>query len=141
MFSRSTSPPRSRVCALLLLSVACLSPLSAQKPPTKVSGPAYDLKTEVTIKGIVDDVRLVGADAKTKVTRLVVKSGAQVNEFFLCPQSFLDDMGVSYAKGDELEITGSKVKHDDQEEILVRKVVKGNDSLVLRDEKGKPYWN
>jgi hypothetical protein len=25
--------------------------------------------------------------------------------------------------------------------ILAREVVKGNDTLVLRDDKGKPVWN
>ena len=113
----------------------------AQKLPGKATGVPYDLKTELKIKGIVDDVKLVGTDAKTRVTRLVMKSGDESNEFYVCPASFLGDMGVSFAKGDELEITGSKVKHDATEEILVRKIVKGNDTLVLRDEKGKPYWN
>ena len=141
MFSRrSTSRPRGRASTLFFFTL-CFLPIFAQKPPAKASGPAYDVNTEVKVKGTVDEVKMVGADPKTKVTRLVLKSGTESNEFSVCPTSFLADMGMSYVKGDELEITGSRVKHGVDQEILVRKIVKGNDTLVLRDEKGKPYWN
>jgi hypothetical protein len=50
-------------------------------------------------------------------------------------------MGSTLAKGDEVSLTGSKVKQDGADMILAREVVKGNDTLVLRDDKGKPVWN
>ena len=50
-------------------------------------------------------------------------------------------MGVSFKKGDEVALTGSKVKKDEADLILAREVVKGTDTLVLRDEKGKPIWD
>ncbi len=144
MFARSKSRPGGRVRTLFLASVIAVLgslPIFTQKPPAKPSvPPTYDLKTEVKIKGTVDDVKLVGTDAKTKVTRLVVKNGAESVEVSLCPKSFLDDMGVSFSKGDELEITGSKVKHDDLDELLARQIVKGNDTVVVRDKTGKPVW-
>lgn len=143
MFARSKSRPRSRVSTLFLAAIAVLSfsLVVAQKPPAKPSVPStYDLKTEVKIKGTVDEVKLAGTDSKTKVTRLVVKNGAESVEVSLCPKSFLDDMGVSFSKGDALEITGSKVRHDDLDEILAREIVKGNETVVLRDKTGKPVW-
>ncbi len=145
MFAACKSRPCGRVRTLFLASfVAVLSSslILAQKPSPKPSAsPTYDLKTEVKIKGTVDEVKLAGTDSKTKVTRLVVKSGPESIEVALCPKSFLDDMGVSFSKGDELEITGSKVKHDDLNEVLARQIVRGNDTVVLRDQKGKPVWN
>jgi hypothetical protein len=33
------------------------------------------------------------------------------------------------------------VKHGEADLILARKVVRGNDTFVLRDEKGNPFWN
>jgi hypothetical protein len=53
----------------------------------------------------------------------------------------MDDMGVSFSKGDELAFTGSKVKYAGVDLILAREVLKGSDTLVLRDEKGNPVWN
>jgi hypothetical protein len=47
---------------------------------------------------------------------------------------------MSFKKGDELAFTGSRVKHDGADLILAREVVKGDDTFVLRDEKGGPVW-
>src|SRR5579883_1172175 len=62
-------------------------------------------------------------------------------EVYLCPKSFLEDMGVSFAKGDPISLSGSKVKQGEADLILAREVVKKGDTLVLRDGKGKPVWN
>ena len=50
-------------------------------------------------------------------------------------------MGVTFKKGDEITLTGSKVKQGDSDLVLAREVVKGTDALVLRDDKGQPVWN
>jgi hypothetical protein len=50
-------------------------------------------------------------------------------------------MSMAFAKGDEITLTGSKVKQGETELVLAREVMKGNDTFVLRDEKGGPVWN
>ncbi len=60
---------------------------------------------------------------------------------YLCPKTFLDDMGMSFAKGDEITMTGSKVKQGDADLFLVREITKGTDTFVLRDPKGEPVWD
>jgi hypothetical protein len=62
-------------------------------------------------------------------------------DVYLCPKSFFDDMGMSFAKGDEIAITGSKVKQGETDLILAREIVKGNDTFALRDGKGEPVWS
>ena len=62
-------------------------------------------------------------------------------DVILCPKSFLDDMGVSFNKGDDIALTGSKVKQNGTDLILAREVVKGDVTLALRDDKGNPVWN
>jgi hypothetical protein len=47
---------------------------------------------------------------------------------------------VGFSKGDEIAVTGSKVKQDGADLVLAREVVKGNVTLVLRDDKGNPVW-
>jgi hypothetical protein len=49
-------------------------------------------------------------------------------------------MGMTFSKGDEIALTGSKVKQEGADLILAREVVKGTDTLLLRDEKGRPIW-
>jgi hypothetical protein len=50
-------------------------------------------------------------------------------------------MGMDFSKGDELSISGSKIKQGDADLILAREVVKGNNTFVFRDDKGSPVWS
>jgi hypothetical protein len=120
----------------LLVVVVWASPLTGQ-----AALPKYDLATETKMKGTVQELKLPEKGSEKDGARLVVKSGADTLDVYLCPKSFLDDMGSTLAKGDEISLTGSKVKQDGADMILAREVVKGNDTLVLRDDKGKPVWN
>jgi hypothetical protein len=112
--------------------------LVAQKSPDSAS-PKYDVQTETKMKGSVDEVRTPPKGAK-EVVHLAMKSGADTVDVYLCPQAFLDDMGVTFTKGDEISLRGSKVKQGDADLILAREVGKGTDTLVLRDDKGTPIW-
>jgi hypothetical protein len=103
--------------------------------------PKYDLATEIKMKGTVQEFRLPAKGSEKESAHLMVKSGENTIDVYLCPKSFLDDMGSSIAKGDEVSLTGSKVKQDGADLMLAREVSKGNDTLVLRDDKGKPIWN
>ena len=131
---------RSRQIIFLMLFVALVAgDVSAQKKPS--SGPKYDLQTETKIKGTVDEVKLPPKGSEKEIAHLQVKDGANSIDAYLCPKTFLDDMGMSFAKGDEITMTGSKVKQGDADLFLVREIVKGNDSFVLRDAKGEPVWD
>jgi hypothetical protein len=77
--------------------------------------------------------------SEKEVAHLLVKSGTDSVDVYLCSKSFFDVMGMSFGKGDEVTLTGSKVKHGEADLILARKVVRGNDTFVLRDEKGNPF--
>jgi hypothetical protein len=102
--------------------------------------PKYDLATETKMKGTIQELKLPEKGAK-EAARLTLKSGDTTFEVYLCPKSFLDDMGSNLVKGDEVNLTGSKVKQDGADLILAREVSKGSDTLVLRDDKGKPVWD
>jgi hypothetical protein len=110
--------------------------LNAQTAP-----PKYDPHTETKMKGTVDEVKVPPKENGKDVVHLMIKSGDEVVDLYFCPKSFMDDMGVSFSKGDEVAVTGSKVKYGGADLILAREVVKGSDTLVLRDDKGNPVWN
>jgi hypothetical protein len=135
---------RSRQIVVLMVFSALLvgPPAGAQKKQSGgTSGPKYDLQTETKIKGTVDDVKLPPKGSEKEIAHLQVKDGANSIDAYLCPKTFLDDMGMNFAKGDEITMTGSKVKQGDADLFLVREIVKGNDSFVLRDAKGEPVWD
>jgi len=124
--------------AILLLLSASASAQKAQAAASK--GPKYDLQTETKLKGTVDELKFPPKGSEKEIAHLMLKSGSDTADLFLCPKSFLDDMGMAFNKGDELTLTGSKVKQDGADIILVREIVKGNDTFVLRDAKGSPVW-
>ena len=138
---RDASEIHSRRILFVAVFVAslCVLPARAQKRPEPTS-PKYDLHTETKIKITVEEVKLPPKGSEKEVAHLLGKSGADSVDVYLCPKSFLDDMGVSFAKGDEIALTGSKVKQDTADLVLAREVVKGSDTLVLRDDKGNPVW-
>ncbi len=105
------------------------------------AAPKYDTATESKFKGTIEDLKLPPKGSEKQIAYLTIKSGTDTLEIYLCPKSYIDDMGVSFAKGDEIAFTGSKIKQGDADMVLAREVVKGTDTLVLRDDKGKPVWD
>ena len=133
---RSSESRRSSFTKIVLFLVATLAlATSAETAP-----PKYDLHTETKMKGTVEEVKLPPKGSNKDVVHLMVKSADDVVDLYFCPKSFMDDMGVSLSKGDELAFTGSKVKYGGADLILAREVLKGTETLVLRDEKGNPVW-
>jgi hypothetical protein len=135
---------RSRQIIFLMVFVAVVLGPSAsaqKKQPDAASAPKYDLHTEIKIKGSVEEVKLPPKGSEKEIVHLLVKEGANSLDVYLCPKSFFDDMGMSFSKGDDIAITGSKVKQGEAEIVLAREIVKGNDTFALRDPKGEPVWN
>jgi DNA/RNA endonuclease YhcR with UshA esterase domain len=142
------NPNQSSLCASLKMAATCLlvfglcalSSAQAQHAATKTPELKYDLKTEKKVKGIVQEMKQVG-QGHAALMHLVIKTGTETVEVYLCPQHFIKDMGIELKAGDEVEITGSPVLDNGVSVILAREIDKGTDSYVLRDDKGLPVWN
>ena len=130
--------PKS-VALVCLAAMFILAPLvMAQK--NAAEGPKYDVAREVTIKGVVEEIKEVPNPKGQVGIYLMVKSGGEILEVRLCPNSFLKEFEVAFKKGDQLTITGSKVRVDEKDVILAREIEFGNDKIVLRDQQGVPVW-
>ena len=105
------------------------------------ASPKYDTSTETKLKGTVQELKLPVKGKEKDAAHLTIKNGEDVIDIYLCPKAFMDDMGITFAKGDEIAFTGSKVKDGEADMILAREVVKGSDTLTLRDDKGNPVWS
>ena len=57
------------------------------------------------------------------------------------PSSLRPRRDLPSPKGDEVQVTGSKVTMHDTESIIAREVVKGGKTMPLRDKTGKPEWS
>lgn len=124
--------------AIAIVAVLAVTLGFAGQKPTP---PAYDFATEVTIKGTVEEVK----DFECPVSggmgaHLMVKDKDRTWTVHLALSRFLKDYDFSFAKGDEVEVLGSKVKLGDSEAILARKIIRGNQTFTFRDKSGKPLW-
>jgi DNA polymerase III alpha subunit len=124
---------RGFVLTVLVFALATMA--IAQKATT----PKYDKTTEVKITTVIDDMKTVTTENGQVRVHLTVKDGTDTIDVVLAPKAFLDDMSADFAKGDKVDITGSKIKGETIV-MLAREVVKGNNTLVLRDKAGEPVW-
>jgi len=76
-----------------------------------------------------------------KVVAETLKKGDRTVDVHLGPAAYLKEKGVSFAKGDEIEVTGAKADFQGSEAIIAREVKKGTETLVLRDAQGIPKWS
>jgi DNA/RNA endonuclease YhcR with UshA esterase domain len=120
----------------LLLSVAMAS---AQGPNTHKNMGMYDPATETTLKGTVEAVAQP-THGRMEGTHLTVKIGDQTREIMLGPTKFIASKGFSFAEGDSVEVTGSKVTMGGTAYIIAREVIKDGKTLTLRDKSGTPQW-
>jgi len=106
--------------------------------------PKYDPATETTVKGTVGELKLVPPTGGKPIAYLVTKTGPDKEkdtvQIFLCPKSFLDQMGIAFKTDEAIEVKGSKVKQDGADLILAREMVKGGETLTFRFRDGKPAW-
>jgi hypothetical protein len=127
---------------ILLFLLLCVTPgLSQRAKEDDGSLPKYDLHTETKTKGVVEEVNLLPLGTRKDFTELIIKNGEDKVHIYVCPKPFQEEMGISFSKGDEIAVTGSKVKQEASDVILAREVVKGTDTLLFRDDKGNPVWD
>ena len=126
---------------LPLFLLLCVSPGLSQKPQPQDNLPKYDLLTEMKTKGVIEEVNQLSVGTRKDFTELILKNGEDKVHIYVCPQPFQTEMGISFTKGDQIAVTGSKVKQEAVEIILAREMVRGTDTLMFRDGKGKPVWD
>jgi hypothetical protein len=126
----------------VLFLLYCSSAALAQKEPTKSSAPPkYDLQSESKAKGVVDEVKVLDFGTRKDFIELILKNASETVVVYVCPKPFEEEMGITFAKGEQISFTGSKVKAEESEVILAREIVKGTDMWTLRDAKGSPVWD
>ena len=121
--------------ALLLSAVLA----SAQGPHAAKNMRMYDPATETTLKGTVDAVNQQ-ARGQMMGTHITIKTADETREVMLGPAAFITGKGFAFAKGDAVEVTGSKITMGAIEFVIAREVVKGGKTLTLRDKTGTPQW-
>jgi DNA/RNA endonuclease YhcR with UshA esterase domain len=128
------------VALVLVVALGTVVPVVAQKANGTV--PKYDVATEATFKGVIDDVHDrqcpisggMGAHFNLKL------ADGKIVEVHLATTKFVKNYEVVFNKGDAVEVIGSKVEFEGVDAIMAREVKRGNDDFLFRDPQGKPIW-
>ncbi len=126
---------------LLALMASSASAYDKTEKDTSASdGPAYDVSTVVDISVTVNAVREVPNGKPLSGLHLTVQSGFESLDVYVGPAEFVKVFDVTFAKGDQLQVVGSKVKFEGSNVVLAREVTKRPVILLIRDKDGAPLW-
>ena len=144
-----------RAALVALVGVVAVGSAGAQTPPAgfgragqppggmgAAGAPRYDPATVTTVQGTLIAVDTVLSMAGIQGTGLhaTLKTDKETLPIHLGPTIYLTTQKVSLVKGDKVTITGSKVAISTVPTILAASIVKGPDTLALRDANGMPLW-
>jgi DNA/RNA endonuclease YhcR with UshA esterase domain len=126
------------VLGVLLLAATA----RATQKPSRETVPQYDKSTEAVFKGTVEEVRdrvcpVSGGMGSHLVLKLADGTSIEVH---LSLTKFVNQYDLTFYKGDVLEVTGVKVKFEGVDTIFARKIKRGEEEFLFRDNNGKPIW-
>lgn len=128
---------RSPIITMLL--VACLAG-SALAQVGSSARRLYDPNTETTVKGTVAKVTEIGDQSWTG-THLTLRTNEQTYDVHVGPSAYVAKSGFTFSAGNQIEVTGSKVKIDGADAIVAREIKKDGKVMTLRDRQGIPKWS
>jgi hypothetical protein len=138
---------RLAVASMCLVTLWIAPAVFAQSPQgRRPSAPMYDSSTEVRLTGTVEAVETVAGPGRESRDmgglHLTLKTAAESIEVevHLGPAAFLAEKKMTVAKGDTIEILGSRITMNDRVVLIAREIKKGEDTVTLRDGSGRPLW-
>ena len=103
--------------------------------------PMYDVKTEATLTGTIEDVQQQPCMGRRTGTHLTLKTESETVDVCLGPPAYVQEKGFSFTKGERVEVIGSRVKLGGKDVVVARQITKGNEVLTLRNAQGIPAWS
>ena len=134
---------RLNIIMLLAAAVFCATPLLLAQTSTspQQGSPMYNSATETTVTGTVEAVKEATSGRGWSGTHLQLKTEAGMFDVHVGPSWFLTQKKFQFAKGDQIEVTGSKVRINDADALIARTIKKGGSELTLRNAQGIPVWS
>lgn len=135
---------------MAFLGASSLFAQMGQGPGMHQGMPRYNPATVVTVKGTIQEVQEAtmqsGQTGQTSAmphmgTHLIVKADDTTYTVLVGPTRFVKEKNFQFTKGDQIEVTGSKVNFNGNESLIAREIKKGNQVLTLRNESGIPEWS
>jgi hypothetical protein len=107
----------------------------------KQRAPRYNAAAEMKVDGVVQEVHQYWCPINgDQGTHLMLKTDSGVLEVHVAPLRFLQGNGVSFNKGDRIEVVGSMVIYEGHDAMIARKITRGDETFAFRQPDGRPLW-
>jgi len=124
----------------LRVSAVALAAMAMMNAAKAANQPAYNPASAVAVSGVITGVRHVAAGQPLEGVHLTVKTKTETIDVYLGPADFLKMLRTSFPIGEEVDVTGSRVKFQNTPVILAREVSEDLATLTLRELDGAPVW-
>ena len=128
---------------VLMVGVAVLACAgsAAGRGPASPAGRSYDPHTVETVRGEVTSVEtLPAASGRSGGVHVTLKTDRETIAVHLGPAWWVEKQKPRIAKGDTVEVEGSRVTYEGKPAVIAREVKKGGETLTLRNAAGVPVW-
>jgi len=101
----------------------------------------YDPAKVETVSGTVESIGTVTPmKGMHRAAMLVLKTDKESIPVHLGPEWYITRLDTKIAKGDTIEVKGSRVDFAGKPAVIAAEIKKGDGLLVLRDSAGIPVW-
>jgi hypothetical protein len=133
--------PKKQSIALFIFVILLGIAVFAQAQGPRAGTPNYDPKTETKVSGTVADVQQYSRGGWRTGTHLTLKTDSETLDVHVGPSQYVLSKQFSFAKGDQIEVLGSKVRIADADVLIAREITKAGKTLTLRNAQGIPLWS
>lgn len=128
-----------------ILAIAALAlylvPAASSQMGMRKAHRMYNPDTETTLTGTVEAINTVSGRHGWSGTHLTLKTeSGETYDVHLGPSAYVEKENFTFAEGDQVEVTGSKVTYKGKDAIVAREITKDGKTLTLRDAQGFPAW-
>lgn len=124
--------------AVVLATLAAM--FSANPGDRRLEGMPYDRATETTASGVVAEIQefLCPCSGSNPGIHLLLRTTEGTMQVHVAETNYLRNHGISFVKGDQVEVVGARARHKGREVLLAREVMRGGQRIVFRDAQGQP---
>jgi len=108
--------------------------------PTALQGAAlYNPANEITATGTVTGVEEFDCPVSEGElgVHLTLKTAEGNLQVHLAPSRIMQGQKLSFSPGDQLQVTGARVRINGTKGIIARELTRGNETYIFRDQEGK----
>jgi hypothetical protein len=121
------------VVLMLIMGVHFQRPLPAQ------GAALYDPATETVVKGVVSEVRdfTCPVSEEEMGSHLLLQTAEGVIQVHLAPARIMRGQKLSFVRGQQLTVVGSRARMLGKDDLIAREVQRGDETLIFRNPQGK----